>query len=208
MKRFIGLGAGCALVTGALLLTASPARADATQSTVTFKLTLNGQVPANDSFIADWTNGIGVLMCSRSGSNVATPPPHCVGGGRTFVATFPFGKNFGPVHFFFLRFNSISNVTGPPKQTFGNQTANPNTNPTVSAVFTYGSATTTVATPSTGSAGLLGIGAGLLGTGTAVTLLALRSRRRQEDESRAGVLTQAAIYPVEGTISQSGRRSR
>ena len=181
MQRFIRLGAGCALVTAALLVTVSPARAYATGSTVTFKLTLNGKVPANDSFIADWTNGIGVLMCSRSGSNVATPPPHCVGGGHTFVATFPFGKNFGPMHFFFfLRFSSNSNVTGPPKQTFGNQTVNPNTNPTVSAVFTYRTATTTIATPSTGSAGPLAIGAGLLGTGGAVTLFALRLRRRRE----------------------------
>ena len=167
MQRIIGLGVGCAVAMTALLLSASPVRAQASaQVTITLQLTVNGTVPAHDSFVASWgTNG--VELC----------PTPCAGGGRTYSARVPWAKGAEPIHVVFLQFRSPSAINAFPAQRFGQQTVIPQGDRTVSAVFTYGSTVATIAAPATGAAPPLAMGVGMVAAGALLMLLSSGRRR-------------------------------
>jgi hypothetical protein len=153
VKRILGLVAGCSLVMAALALTASPVPAQTPPMvTLTFKLTINGTTPSQYSFGVEHE----VLLC-------AAP---CEGGGHTYTKTLSWLKGTTPVQFVFARSVFVGNGTPLPVQEFGQQTVIPTSNRTVSAVYTFRSAT--IATPSTGGAGSFTLGAGLAGAGGTV----------------------------------------
>jgi len=165
MKWIIGLGAGCATTIAALALTSSPVRAQSPPMvTITFKLTINGTPAAHDSFGVERQ----VELC--------TAP--CFGGGHTYTASIPWLKGSSPVQFVFARFIFAGNGTPVPDQKFGQQTVDPNVNRTVSATFTYRASAATVTTPNTGGAVPFALDACLMGSGSAMTILALLHRRR------------------------------
>jgi hypothetical protein len=176
MKRIIGLGAGCALLT-ALVMTASPARAQApSQVSLTFKLTLNGTVPAHDSFSVLWAEN-GIVLCNP-----------CAGNGHGYKATTLWPTGSTPATFVFARFGAIPAGTIPsPKQKFAQQTIIPTANRTVSAFYTYGTAAAAIATPTTGSAPVFGIAVALLAGGGGTGLFAVGLRRRSSHQRRATV---------------------
>jgi hypothetical protein len=161
MKGLIGLAAGCVLATAAVVMTASPARAQVPpEVTLTFKLTLNGTVPPQNTFLVNWAEN-GIEMCNP-----------CTGNGHTYTATMAWPKGTAPVTFVFARFSSPSSMT---KHTFGRQTVVPTADRTVRAFFTYGTGAT-VPTPVTGGAPALGVGVALVVAGSG-TVLAVRLRR-------------------------------
>ncbi|HEY4869986.1 MAG TPA: hypothetical protein VII79_08270 [Candidatus Dormibacteraeota bacterium] len=176
MKRIISLGAGCALAT-ALVMTASPARAQVPpQVTLTFTLTLNGTVPAHDSFSVLWAEN-GIVLCNP-----------CTGNGHVYKATMLWPTGSTRITFVFARFGVTPAGTIPsPKQKFGQQTVVPTANRTVSAFYTYGTAATAITTPTTGGAPVFGIAAALLAAGGGTGLLAVRLRRRSSRQRRATV---------------------
>lgn len=153
MKGILGLVTGCSLVMAALALalTGSPVRAQTPpEVTITLKLTINGTPPSQFSFGVEHE----VELC-------AAP---CVGAGHTYTKTLSWLKGSNPVQFVFDRFVFVGNGTPLPDQEFGQQTVIPTSNRTVSASYTFRSASTTIATPSTGSTGPFAVGAGPAGT--------------------------------------------
>ena len=184
MKRIIGMGAGCALVT-ALVMAASPARAQVPpEVTLTFRLTLNGTVPASDGFSVLWAEN-GIAFCDSRALPHANP---CKGNGHVYKATMLWPTGSTPITFVFARYGVTPAGTIPsPKQKFGQQTVIPTANRTVSAFYTYGTTAAAIATPTTGGAPAFGIAAALLAAGGGTGLLAVRLRRRTSRQRRATV---------------------
>jgi hypothetical protein len=184
MKRIIGLGLGCALLT-TLVMTASPARAQARpEVTLTFTLTLKGTVPASDSFSVLWAEN-GIAFCDPRALPIANP---CRGNGQVYKATMLWPAGSTPITFVFARFGATPAGTIPsPRQKFGQQVVIPTGNRTVSAFYMYGTAAAAITTPTTGSAPVFGIAAALLAVGGGTGLLAVRLRRRSSRQRRATV---------------------
>jgi hypothetical protein len=82
------------------------------------------------------------------------------------------------VQFVFDRETLGANGTPSHEQEFAQQTVNPDTNRTITAVFTYQTATP-VSTPKTGAAPPLGLG--VLGIAGGVATLLLAARRRTSE---------------------------
>jgi hypothetical protein len=164
LKRVLGLVAGCSLVTAALAVVASPARAQTTrQVTITFKLTINGTPPTADGFAVQWGE-TGVELCSAP----------CSESGQTFVRTMTFPA--GAMETFVFIRGSGRVTPDHPGQMFGKQTLTAEKDHTVSAFFTYSSAA--IATPSTGSVPPMAYGSAMAGTGADLVLLSLWRPRR------------------------------
>jgi hypothetical protein len=163
MKRLAILGAVCSLVLAAIALTVSTVRAQTPEpSTVTFHLTINGSPPPGDSFTVQWGE-TGLELC-------AAP---CIGGGHSYIRTMSFPKGVTETFIFVRAFGRVT--PGHPGQKFGTQAVTVTSDRSVRAFFTYG--TTTVPTPSTGSAPSVQYGATIAGLGAVMVLFSLRRSR-------------------------------
>jgi len=164
VKRIIAVAAGCISLMGLLTLTPSPAAAQTqpTLVTLTFRLTLNG-VPSNrDSFAVHWGE-TGLALCKAP----------CAGNGHSYAQTMTFPKGVTETFVFDRAPGSVT--PGHPGQEFGRQTLTANADRTVTAVFTYGTAS--VPTPATGSAPAVLYGALFAGVGAALIVEFIRRRR-------------------------------
>jgi hypothetical protein len=164
VKRLLVLVMGCSLVVAALALTAPQVRAQNSSAvTFTFKLTVNGTPPQAASFAVQWGE-TGLILCNAP----------CAGGGHTYTRTMIFPAGVTETFVFITGSGQVT--PAHPAQMFGKQTLTANSNRTVSAVFTYGTAA--IPTPATGSAPPAAVGGTIAGAGAALMLLSLWHGRR------------------------------
>ena len=136
MKGIAGLVAGTTLCAAGLAISGPAMRVSATSTVnITYRLTLYGNVPANDGFVANFGQN-GVQMCGP-----------CAGGGKTYLVTTPWQQSSDPIHVVFLRFNVPQSTNGSssvqPVDRFGQQSITPTQDQTVNAVFDYRQQTST-----------------------------------------------------------------
>jgi hypothetical protein len=174
MKRILSLVATCILVLVGLSLAPAPGRAQVapTMVTTTFRLTIIGTPPTSDSFAITWGE-TGIELCSAP----------CAGAGHTYQKTMLFPT--GVTETFVFTRGGGTVTPGKPGQKFGSQRVTMSRDRTVSAVFTYASAS--VSTPSAGAAIPVLYGAPLAGSGAALCML-LFVRRHRPGEGRSASL--------------------